>query len=225
MTLTATTLRRLGLLAMLGGVIGILYFPFHASAYFATADGVESLDAPWVEAWNTPFRAAVGPLLTFSDADAVYLTWGKVMVFAIAAHLCGVVALHAWQKHAGGKLLRAAYPLLVVAMGLTGTAALILNWVPGGLIDAVFVGLALPGLLLMLVAYPLYGAATLKARVLPRGLAWLLTLAGPGLVPIVILVGHLGGGMLLMHVTWILVGRAIRQRVPAERAAAAVAPA
>jgi len=39
-----------GLAAMLGGIVGILYAPFYALAYFATEDGAESLEAPWVAA-------------------------------------------------------------------------------------------------------------------------------------------------------------------------------
>ena len=35
-----------GLAAMLGGIIGIVYAPFYALAYFATEDGAESLEAP-----------------------------------------------------------------------------------------------------------------------------------------------------------------------------------
>ena len=55
-----------GLAASVGGVVGILYGPFHAVAYFATRDGAAALDAPWVAAWAKPFARVFAPLLTFA---------------------------------------------------------------------------------------------------------------------------------------------------------------
>lgn len=52
-----------GLAAMLGGIVGILYFPFHAVAYFATEGGAESLEAAWVAAWSGAFRSLSNPCL------------------------------------------------------------------------------------------------------------------------------------------------------------------
>ncbi len=39
-----------GLAAMAGGIVGILYAPLYALAYFATPDGAGSLETPWVAA-------------------------------------------------------------------------------------------------------------------------------------------------------------------------------
>jgi hypothetical protein len=57
--------RRGGLAATLGGIVGILYAPFYALAYYATADGAESLEALWVAAWAGAARPVLKPLLTF----------------------------------------------------------------------------------------------------------------------------------------------------------------
>ena len=58
-----------GLAAMLGGIVGILYAPFYALAYFATVDGAESLQALWVAAWAGVARPALEPLLTFASSE------------------------------------------------------------------------------------------------------------------------------------------------------------
>jgi hypothetical protein len=42
---TSSALRWGGLVAFVGGLLGIIYFPFHATAYFATADGAEALNS------------------------------------------------------------------------------------------------------------------------------------------------------------------------------------
>ena len=70
-------IRRGGLAATLGGIVGILYAPFYALAYFATADGAESLEAPWVAAWAGAVRPVLKPLLTFASPEVVYPTYGN----------------------------------------------------------------------------------------------------------------------------------------------------
>lgn len=73
--MSSNRIRHCGLAAMVGGILGILYAPFYALAYFDTADGAESLEAPWVAAWAGAVRPALEPLLTFAPPEAVYLTY------------------------------------------------------------------------------------------------------------------------------------------------------
>ena len=57
-----------GLAALVGGVIGILYFPFHAASYLATqSGGADSRAVPWVAGWYEPFARVFDPLLTFAS--------------------------------------------------------------------------------------------------------------------------------------------------------------
>ena len=44
--MSSNLIRRGGLAAMVGGILGLLHSPFYAVAYFATESGAESLDAP-----------------------------------------------------------------------------------------------------------------------------------------------------------------------------------
>lgn len=69
-----------GLAAMIGGVIGLFNIPRLTLAYFATADGAEFAHAPMVAAWVGVAQPLRKPLLSFGTADAVYLTFGKVML-------------------------------------------------------------------------------------------------------------------------------------------------
>ena len=74
MDASPTWIRRGGLAAMLCGIVEILYAPLYALAYFATEDGAESLEAPWVAAWAGAVRPVLEPLLTFAPPEVVYLT-------------------------------------------------------------------------------------------------------------------------------------------------------
>ena len=47
---SSNSIRWGGLAALVGGTLGILLSPFYALAYFATKEGGESLEAPWVAA-------------------------------------------------------------------------------------------------------------------------------------------------------------------------------
>lgn len=95
-----------GLAAMLGGIVGILYAPFYALAYFATEDGAESPEAPWVAAWAGVLRPILEPLLTFAPPEVVYLTYGKCFSFMALGWMAGLLALHARQAASAGRLER-----------------------------------------------------------------------------------------------------------------------
>ena len=112
--LPANFIRWGGLAALVGGVIGILYFPFHATAYFATQDGASSLDAPWVAAWAEPFARVFDPLLTFAHPGQVYITFGKFVLLVLLGYLAGVLALHSRQGAHAGRLKKWGFRVLLV---------------------------------------------------------------------------------------------------------------
>ena len=103
-----------GLAALVGSVIGILYFPFHATAYFATQDGAAALDAPWVALWAEPFTRVLDPLLTFAPAHEVYTTFGKILVLVVLGFLAGVLALHSRQIARAGRLEKWGFRVLLL---------------------------------------------------------------------------------------------------------------
>lgn len=218
MNLTDRQIRRLGLFAILGGVVGLAYWPFYASAYFATPSGADSDDPAWVQAWSEPFRDAFEPMLTFADPHTVYVTYGKALNLVLAGWLAGLVGLHAWQRSAEGRFERATFRFALVATGLLAAASIPLYWMPqpywDAYVDYAFMGLAIPGFLLSLVAYPLYGWATIRARVAPRAVGWLLALgAFPGILLLSTLTGSLAGGLVGLNAAWIVAGVAMRRHV------------
>ncbi len=62
----------MGLAAIAGGVLSILYFPLHSLASFATEDGVEG-----TVKWADSGRDLLEPLLDWDSADTVYRTYGS----------------------------------------------------------------------------------------------------------------------------------------------------
>jgi hypothetical protein len=202
-----------GLAALVGGVMGILYFPFHAAAYFATQDGSAALDAPWVAVWAEPFTRVFDPLLTFAPPHEVYTTFGKILVLVVLGFLSGVLALHSRQGARAGRLEKWGFRVLLLGSVL-GTLGVFGEYYTPYL-DFSFLAFSAPGILLLMFGSLLFGIGTLRAGMVPRLGAWLLTLGGfPGIVLMTVLVGHLSGGLLLLDFAWVVLGSALwTQRV------------
>jgi hypothetical protein len=86
--LSRATQDRMGLAAVVGGVVGILYFPLHSLAYFASegsSDGVVK--------WADAGRDLLARLLDWSSADTVYRTYGKVYLVVVLGLFLGLIAL------------------------------------------------------------------------------------------------------------------------------------
>lgn len=221
--------------AMVGGVLGVLYSPFAALAYFATKDGAKFADSPPVAAWTGVVRPVLEPFLTFASPDYVYLSIGSLVLFVILGMLAGLLALRARQAAYAGRLEKWGFRVALVGNVLLILGTLGEYWV-GGLVfvvthshsalvtDASYMVFSLPGLLFFMFGTLLFGIGTLRARVAPRAGAWLLIVGGfPGMILLALLVGHWGGAFLLLDLAWIVLGYSLwsEKSAPAPQAAPA----
>src|SRR5262245_15965762 len=194
-----------GLAALLAGLLGIVYFPFHATAYFATADGAQALDSPWIAAWSGGFRSIAGSSLTFAAPDVVYMTYGKVMLFVLLGFLMGLIALHRRQAVYADRLERWGFRVALVGNVVAILGVLGEYYV--GALDFSFLFLSLPGSLLYAIGATLFGIGTLRTQAAPRVGAWLLIVGGfPGLFILTVILGHFSGGLLLLDIAWLVLG-------------------
>jgi hypothetical protein len=89
---TETSQRRVGRFAWVMAWVGLVMGQLHALSRFATAEGKEDLEMPLTAAWAEPATDLLAPLLTWADADLVYVTYGKVWFPVFAAFtLCAYV--------------------------------------------------------------------------------------------------------------------------------------
>jgi hypothetical protein len=216
--------RSTGLAAMAGGALGLLCAPLYSLAYFATDAGAPSAESASVQAWAEPARDLLAPLLTFASPDTVYLTYGKLFLFVWIGMLPGLVGLHA--RHAGyaGWLERWGFRASLVGLLLLTIGAVGAYWLELG--ETVFVAFLVPGLLLLTFGATLFGLGTWRAGVAPRTGAALLIVGGfPGTFLISEL-ATLGGGLVLLYLAWLVLGRSLRSQpaTPVYGAPAASAP-
>jgi hypothetical protein len=201
------------LAALVGGILGILYSPLYALAYFATEDGASSLEPPWVAAWAGAVRPILEPFLTFAPTDTVYLTYGKVGLFMVLGWMAGLLALHARQRASAGRLEKWGFRVVFagIALGTLGTIGVYwIGTVAPAAIEFSFLAFMMPMLLLFNIGFPLFGVGTLRANVAPRLGAWLLTVGGfPGIFLLTFLLGQLTLGTLLINLAWVVLGYAL----------------
>jgi hypothetical protein len=210
---SSNLIRKGGLAAMLGGIVGILYAPFYALAYFATEDGAESLEAPWVAAWAGTLRPILEPLLTFAPPEVVYLTYGKFFSLMVLGWMAGLLALHARRAASAGRLERWGFRVAftgTVLGTLGGIGAYWIGSVWWGAVGFSFLAFMVPALLLFGIGFPLFGIGALRAKVAPRLGAWLLIIGGlPGMILLNILLGQLSLGLLLLNLAWVVLGHSL----------------
>jgi hypothetical protein len=205
--------RRGGLAAMLGGLVGILYAPFYALAYFATPDGAESLEAPWVAAWAGAARPVLEPFLTFASPETVYLTYGKCLPLVVLGWMAGLLALHARQAASAGRLEKWGFRVAFVGTMLGTIGGVLAYWIGTfwwGAVGIAFGAFLVPMLLLVGIGFPLFGIGTLRAKTAPKPGAWLLIIGGlPGMIALDIALGQLTLALLPINLAWIVLGYAL----------------
>jgi hypothetical protein len=198
---------------MVGGIVGILHSPFYALAYFATEDGAESLEAPWVAAWAGTVRPILDPFFTFAPPEVVYLTYGKFFLLMILGWLAGLMALHARQAASAGRLEKWGFRVTFAGAVLGTLGSIGAYWIGSvwwGAVNFSFLAFMVPALLLFNVGFPLLGVGTLRAKVAPRLGAWLLIVGGfPGIILLTLLTGQLTLSLLLLNLAWVVLGHAL----------------
>lgn len=196
-------IRRSGMAAIAAGVIGILLGPLHALAYFATEDGSTSQG---LLRWNASGRAALEPLLSWGSADTVYTTYGKAALLVIAGFTAGLLAMRAARSSVARGVERWGLRVATVGYPLLLAGVVVEYWTP--YLEAGFLLLSVPGLLLTLVGSTLLGVGLLRARVGPPAARWLFALSLPLVVLMSAIIGHLTAGLLALDLAWIVAGAA-----------------
>ncbi len=206
-----------GLYAVIAAGVAVLLAPLLALSYFATADGAE-LETGTVSAWADPARDLVGGLLTWASPERVYATYVQVFALLFPAIFFCARAVRARRPAGGGGLERWGWRIALFGYGLLSvgllTAAVVLvdasAAVQGsaayGALDAVFIALMLPGMLLSGLGSTVLGIAFLRDRYEPRLTAWLLAVSFPALLILSILLGHNGLALLPLFFAWGVTG-------------------
>ncbi len=186
-----------GLTALLGGLLCVLLTPIQASIF-------SGADTP-------PLVLAAGPLLdlanrihgTFGsrlDLDAYYL-YGRMFFLVYLGVVAGLVVLHALQSR-GVPRERLWFRVVLGGLSLALVGDVVAYWGGSGDIsDSPAQGLGFTfemlAVLVVLIGSVFYGRVTLRGSVVPNWAAWLLVIAGPAAIPVVLLTKYIPHGAVL----------------------------
>lgn len=173
-----------GISAIAGGVLAILLTVPFAAAYFRAYSGFDPTPI-----WLPVLRPVVRPLLSFGQPVAVYNTFGRVYDLVYVLLLPAALVLRDLHRPLHSRFEKGAFLLTIVGLlasffGVAGD-----YWADG----AGFV-LELFGLLLLATGASLSGIASLRGRILPRWVSWLMLLCLPGMFACFFLIGHIPSG-------------------------------
>jgi hypothetical protein len=206
--------------SLAAAVVAFVCAPLVALAWFATEGGAEMAEAASVAGWSEPARALAGPLLTFAGADAVYATYTLILALVFPAVPLVAIATRSRRiatatrpERWGWRIALTGYVLFGVGVAAVGVL-LIAGGSAEGLVDLLFMGAMIPGLLLSLIGSTVLGIAFLRAGHRPRLTSWLLALAFPLWIAGSFVLGHNGFGVVPMIVAWAAAARAWREAEP-----------
>jgi hypothetical protein len=207
-------IRLTSLYVMIAAGAAVLLSPLLALSYFATADGAAELETGTVSAWAEPGRDLVGGLLTWAGPERVYATY--VQVFALlfpAIFLCARI-VRARRPAPAGRTERWGWRISLFGYGLLSVgliaASVVLVDASAAVegssayqaLDAAFIVLMLPGMLISVIGSTVLGIALLRNRYQPALTAALLALAFPSLFVVSTALGHNSLGLLPLFVAW-----------------------
>jgi hypothetical protein len=196
-------------LAMAGAVTSLVLVPLHGLARFNTDFGHGDLDGCCAAWWGRPGLEALHPLISWSDPYTVYLWYGRVWFFLIAAAAFCAFAVHAVLRPVNRTQTwawRAVLTGLVLeAVGIGG--AFFTPW-----LDQFYLGVGLPGIALGLIGGTILGISSLRRGPLPRFTAVVLTL---GVINEVVLSAFIyaGGAVVPTLFAWAVAGQAAARAV------------
>ena len=203
-TWSAKRLRQTGLVAMLGGVLGIVLSPIMTAAYHHAPEAATLSTPPWEPA----LTRLAEPLLTFAAPVTVYDSYGMLAFFTFGGVLVGVLGLWAHRRSVPssentpriGRLEWWGFRATIAGLALDLFGNVGDYWLgEPEVVDLLgfLVGTVL-GLLVLAVGLTLLGIVAWRTGSLPRVTAGLLVLWLPATL-VVALVGlnNIPGGPLL----------------------------
>jgi len=196
--------RVVGRSAWVAAWIGLVLAPIHALSRFATEAGRSDLDSPVARAWAEPAADLLRPLLSWSDTDTVYVTYGRIWLpLLLVATVCAFVVRRERRPHGierwGWWIALTGY----VAATLSVFGDYFTPWM-----DQSFAYLGIPGILTSVLGSTVLGIALLRRRFRPPATAWLLAAWLPLLFALSSVIA-LGAGLLPMLWAWGIAGRSL----------------
>jgi hypothetical protein len=210
--------RLVGLYSVLAAAAAIVLAPLFALAYSRTPEGAEEFDSATLFAgWTERGIELAGGLLTFASADRVYSTYLQLFALLFPAIVLTALLARSRRPVPRGALERwawrvalAGYALL--AFGIVAIAVVLVVTEPSHpVVDALFLGTLLPGLLVSVLASTVLGLALLRSGYEPRVTPWLLALAVPLWLFGSFGLGHNSIGLVPLFVAWAATGWRLRQ--------------
>ena len=219
--------RRIGRFAWVMAWVGLVVGQLHALSRFATPDGREDLELPFLAAWAEPATELLDPLLTWASPEVVYVTYGKVWFPVFAAFtLCAYVVFRrrqpdgvekwAWRFALTGYVLACVGTFLDYWTQWTG------NYNGDG-IEGTFFSIAwvvtVPALLMMMLGSTALGITLLVKRFRPALPAVLLAAMIP-LAFAILQVTSMGSVALPVMFAFAILGRRVARTSALTQAAA-----
>jgi hypothetical protein len=199
---TKTVNRVIGIAAWTGAWVGLVLAPIHALSRFATAAGAGDLESSVVRAWAEPAARLLRPLLSWSDVDTVYMTYGRVWFPLILVATVGAVVVR-WGRDPRGAERWGWWITLFgyVVATLSTVGDYYTPWR-----DQSFAFVGIPAILTSILGSAVLGIALLRRGFRPRATAWLLAAWLPLFFVLSSLIA-MGAALLPMLWAWGIAGR------------------
>ena len=190
-------------MAWAGAWLALTLAPIHALSRYATADGKADLDSSFVRAWAEPAARALKPLLDWSDAQTVYVSYGKAWFFPfVAAMICAFVVKR--NRAPSTRVELWAWRVSLTGLVLATASTFGDYWTPW--LDESFLFLGIPGMLTSIFGSMALGVSLLRHGFRPRLTAVLLATWLPLFVLLSSVIA-MGAAALPMLFAWGIAGR------------------
>ena len=204
------TIRRCGLAAVVLASASVVMAPLNALARMLTEDGRSDLESGLASWWAEPALGVLKPwVLDFADPETVYETYGKFYVFAVLAALACALATRSLRPPVKRWPERWGWRLTLTAYVMTATGLFFTYWIAN--LDAVYLFVTLPSMLISLFGHILLALGLLRTDFRPRLGAILLLLEFPLSVALVA-VSTQALGMWPMMFAWGVIGWSLWRR-------------